>query len=130
MRIGELARRTRVPARLLRYYEEQGLLSPQRSQNGYRLYCESSVVRVQQIRGLLDVGLSTRTIRVFLPCLGQSDDKPLSSTQVTPDVATALQDEAERIQERIDSLTRSRDALYDYLAAIYSAAVSDHRPGR
>lgn len=38
MRIGELARRTGVAARRLRYYEEQGLLSSDRSVNGYRDY--------------------------------------------------------------------------------------------
>ncbi|MFI2184337.1 MerR family transcriptional regulator [Streptomyces sioyaensis] len=125
MRIGELAKRTGVPARLLRYYEEQGLLSPQREENGYRFYCENSVARVQQIRGLLDVGLSTRTIRDFLPCLGQSGGTALAPSCATPEVATALQEEAERIQARIDSLTQSRDALYGYLGTLPSAGESD-----
>jgi DNA-binding transcriptional MerR regulator len=55
MRIGELAERTGVPARLLRYYEEQGLLTPARAANGYRDYGEPLVDRVAQIRGLLGV---------------------------------------------------------------------------
>ena len=38
MRIGELSRRTGVPARLLRYYEEQDLMHPERDSNGYRSY--------------------------------------------------------------------------------------------
>ena len=36
MRIRELSERTGVSARLLRYCEEQGLLSPRRQENGYR----------------------------------------------------------------------------------------------
>lgn len=40
MRIGELARRTGVSVRALRYYEEQGLLVPARAANGYREYTE------------------------------------------------------------------------------------------
>jgi len=38
MRIGELATRTGVPTRMLRYYEEQGLITPRRLANGYREY--------------------------------------------------------------------------------------------
>ena len=43
MRIGELSRRTGVPERLLRYYEEQDLLHPQRLPSGYREYTEEDV---------------------------------------------------------------------------------------
>ncbi|HEY8454664.1 MAG TPA: MerR family DNA-binding transcriptional regulator [Actinopolymorphaceae bacterium] len=57
MRIGELARRTGVSVRALRYYEEQGLLSADRSPNGYREYDESAVDRVDQIQLLYSAGL-------------------------------------------------------------------------
>ncbi|MGI5520237.1 MerR family DNA-binding transcriptional regulator [Micromonospora sp. CA-259024] len=43
VRIGELSKRSLVPVRMLRYYEERGLLSPQRGTNGYREYSESDV---------------------------------------------------------------------------------------
>ncbi|MCX5095152.1 MerR family DNA-binding transcriptional regulator [Streptomyces sp. NBC_00365] len=39
MRIGELSRRTGVPTRILRYYEEQGLLGPERAPNGLHSEC-------------------------------------------------------------------------------------------
>lgn len=38
MRIGELAQRSGVPAHMLRYYEEQGLVVPRSLDNGYRVY--------------------------------------------------------------------------------------------
>ena len=38
MRIGELAQRTGVTTRALRFYEDQGLLTARRSANGYRVY--------------------------------------------------------------------------------------------
>ena len=63
MRIGELAERTGVSRRLLRYYEEQGLVTPSRSLNGYREYAEAHVHVVKQITGLMDAGLPTRIIR-------------------------------------------------------------------
>jgi hypothetical protein len=45
VRIGELSRRTRVSERLLRYYEEQGLLRPGRRPSGYREYGDADVAR-------------------------------------------------------------------------------------
>jgi DNA-binding transcriptional MerR regulator len=50
MRIGELSQRTGTPRRLLRYYEEQGLIAADRAPNGYREYDERFVDRVLQIR--------------------------------------------------------------------------------
>ncbi|MEF9982479.1 MAG: MerR family transcriptional regulator, partial [Glutamicibacter sp.] len=60
MRIGELANRTGVPTRMLRYYEEQGLITPLRLENGYRDYDEYLVERVLKIRRLLDSGVPSR----------------------------------------------------------------------
>ena len=52
MRIGELSRRTGVSVRLLRYYEDQGLLAPARLPSGYRDYDGGAVEQVQLIRVL------------------------------------------------------------------------------
>ncbi|MFJ6760863.1 MerR family transcriptional regulator [Streptomyces sp. NPDC091273] len=69
MRIGELARATGTTARALRHYEQAGLISSERASNGYRVYDETAVVRVRNIRSLLAVGLTLDDVRVFLPCL-------------------------------------------------------------
>ncbi|WP_435112054.1 MerR family transcriptional regulator [Nocardiopsis synnemataformans] len=68
IRIGELARRTGVSQRLLRYYEERGLLLPERRPSGYREYDDADVGRVRRIRTLLAAGLSTTAIATVLPC--------------------------------------------------------------
>lgn len=116
MRIGELSERTGTPRRLLRYYEEQGLLLPERHPNGYRAYDERLVDRVMQIRGLLDAGLPTRIIRQILPCL----DKPrvIHFSDATPEMIATLEHERDRMTERIQSLVRNRDAIADYLDAV------------
>ncbi|MEV6899176.1 MerR family transcriptional regulator [Amycolatopsis sp. NPDC051372] len=123
MRIGELAERTGVSRRLLRYYEEQGLLAPSRSLNGYREYGEPHVDVVQQIKGLLDAGLPTRIIQQLLPCL----DKPhtIYAPFVTPEMIVTLQHEQARLSERIEFLTRNRDAIADYLGTVLT--VSERR---
>jgi DNA-binding transcriptional MerR regulator len=116
MRIGELSRRTGVPPRMLRYYEEQGLLQPERFANGYRSYDTSAVRCVQQVRGLLDSGLTTEIIRTILPFLAGPEEIHLHPDCWTPEMAALLRGEVERIQRRIDCLARNRDALQAYLS--------------
>ncbi|WP_395358771.1 MerR family transcriptional regulator [Streptomyces sp. YH02] len=116
MRIGELSERTGTPRRLLRYYEEQGLIVADRQPNGYRVYDESNLDRVAQIRGLLDAGLPTRLIKQILPCL----DKPriIHFPDATPEMLATLEEERDRMTERIRCLTRNRDAVAEYLDAV------------
>ncbi|POX58971.1 MerR family transcriptional regulator [Streptomyces sp. Ru62] len=118
MRIGELSRRTGVPTRLLRYYEEQHLLHPERAANGYRSYPESAVARVGQIRGLLESGLTTGMIRALLPYLCGPGHLVPAPEDVPPETAALLQEHIDRIQARIDCLARNRDRLTAYLAAV------------
>ncbi|WP_405162098.1 MerR family transcriptional regulator [Nocardia sp. NBC_01499] len=116
MRIGELAARTGISRRLLRYYEEQQLITPGRSFNGYREYEEGHVDRVLQIKGLLDAGLPTRIIGQILPCL----DKPRSIyfDDPTPEMLSVLEREHKNLTQRIDCLTRNRDSIADYLQTV------------
>ena len=56
LQIGEVAERTDVTQRTLRFYEEKGLLKPpSRMDGGFRLYSEADVKRVTQIRRLQDL---------------------------------------------------------------------------
>lgn len=114
MRIKEVSERTGVSARLLRYYEEQGLLSPQRQENGYRDYGEYQVERVQQIRSLLDAGLTTEIIRAVLPCLAEA----ASSQYPAPDFVSRIRQERSRMAERHDWLSKNLRAIDDYLDAL------------
>lgn len=116
MRIGELSERTGTPRRLLRYYEEQGLIMAERAANGYREYDERFVDRVVQIRGLLDAGLPTRIIKQILPCL----DKPraIYFPDATPEMIATLEHQRDRMSERVACLTRNLDAIAEYLDAV------------
>jgi DNA-binding transcriptional MerR regulator len=116
VKIGELAERTGVSARLLRYYEEQGLLAPERSPNGYRDYAEQLVDRVQQIRGLIDAGIPTRIINEILPCL--ANPCTIMVTEATPEIIGTLEKQRDQMTSRIDCLARNRDAIDGYLTAV------------
>lgn len=68
MKIGELARKTGTSIRMLRYYEEQGLLTPYRMTNGYRAYSGDDVLTIKRIQALGEAGMTLPVIRKFLPC--------------------------------------------------------------
>jgi DNA-binding transcriptional MerR regulator len=123
MRIGELAERTGVSRRLLRYYEEQRMLAPSRTLNGYREYRESHVDVVVQIKGLLDAGLPTRIIQQLLPCL--NEQQTIYATDVTPEMVATLRHEQARLSERIACLTRNRDAMADHPDTVLGARSAD-----
>lgn len=72
--IGELARRSGVPVKTLRYYSDEGLLPPsERTRSGYRMYGEEDALRLDLIRTLRDAGLGISAIKAVL-----SRELPLS----------------------------------------------------
>ncbi|MBC2934647.1 MerR family transcriptional regulator [Nocardioides sp. zg-1228] len=109
MRIGELSQRTQVSVRMLRYYEQQGLLAPGRERNGYRSYTEDDVERATLVSSLIRSGLPTRLIGVLLERSRSVD------VGADTEVRALLGEEAERLERRIACLTLSRDAVRDYL---------------
>lgn len=66
MRIGELARATGESVRTLRFWEGEGLLTAERSDNGYRLFPEAMSERVAFLREAQALGLGLREIRSLL----------------------------------------------------------------
>ncbi|MDX1449786.1 MAG: heavy metal-responsive transcriptional regulator [Acidimicrobiia bacterium] len=63
MKIGELAARTGVSTKTIRYYEEIGLVpEPDRTPNGYRDYREAAVGRLQFVKDAQATGLSLAEI--------------------------------------------------------------------
>ena len=61
MKIGELSKRTGVSIRMLRYYEAESLLKPERTESGYRDYDMAEVRTVERIK-LLGAGGMTMVV--------------------------------------------------------------------
>lgn len=111
MRIGEVTDRTGVAARMLRYYEEQELLSPGRHPNGYRDYTEADVEQVATIRDLSSSGVPTRFIKIIL-------DRQAGTgwTSSCDDIlAGMIRDQMTDIDLKINCLTTSREVLGQFL---------------
>lgn len=112
MLIGELSRATGVSPRLLRYYEQQGLLETERQPNGYRSYPREAVTTVRQIRALLAAGLGTGVIRDVLPCAREE----LPKLDLCPRLVQVLTAELDAIDGQIGALERSRSTLATLLS--------------
>ncbi|MGC4847108.1 MerR family transcriptional regulator [Micromonospora sp. DT15] len=109
MRIGELAKRTGVSERSLRYYEQQGLLMADRTPGGHRDYSEGAVDRVIRIQELFAAGLNSTKITHLLPCMRDTDGGP--SEFATPQLVADLTTERARVDRMITDLIRAREVL-------------------
>ena len=98
VRIQELARRIGVSERVVRHYEREGLLVPARQQNGYRSFVEQDVLKASLIRDMIDLGFSTRELRVFSDCF---------DADATGAPSGRPRECAQRLQLKLDQIDRS-----------------------
>ena len=112
MLIGELAGRAGTSTRTLRYYEQHGLVEPQRDANGYRRYDEAELRVVHEIRALLAVGFGLDDIRPFVACLRAGNE----AGHVCPDSVVVLRRKLAEVDGYLDQLTAVREQLQGQLA--------------
>lgn len=111
MRISELARRTGVSVRMLRYYEKEGFLAPCRASSGYRVYSEGDELTVIRINLLRSAGLTLNVIRKILPCVRNTGP----FFEPCDDLKRTLSEQLLQLDQRILTLTRSRAVLVSFL---------------
>lgn len=106
MRIGELARRSGVAEKTLRYYEDVGLIDKaERSGNGYRDYTEDVLDRLRFVRSAQAVGLTLAEIREVV-ALRERGKTPCKH------VLDLIGRHAEEIDVRIKELQELREELH------------------
>ncbi|MBN6057313.1 MerR family transcriptional regulator [Nonomuraea sp. RK-328] len=108
----KVARASGVTVRALRYYEQQGLLQPERASNGYRQYDGRTVTKVRNIQLLLSNGFTAQDVRGFLPGL---DDSEVSLGPACPPSVEAVTRKVTVLDERIAELSAVRDRLVQAL---------------
>ena len=117
MTVNELARRAGVPAHVVRYYTQCGLLSPARnSRNAYREYGEDDLHRLRFICKFKTIGFTLSEIDMILKAVDE-DASPLPAVrdlmrlraeQYRKELASA-----QRLQQRIIELTEQWSAADD-----------------
>ncbi len=117
MNIGIASERSGLPAKTIRYYEDIGLLKPDRGDNGYRDYSTSDVHRLRFVQRARGLGFSVAECRQLLSLY---DDTGRESADVK-EIATA------KLVE-IDRKIAELKGLRDVLSHLVEHCNGDHRP--
>jgi len=117
MNIKDVAERSGLPAKTIRYYEEIGLIRPLRATNGYRAFRESDLHKLTFLSRARSLGFSIEDCRTLLALY--EDDSRASA-----DVKAVANAHLARIAEKIAGL-RAMEATLSHLI---SACAGDARP--
>jgi ubiquinone/menaquinone biosynthesis C-methylase UbiE len=104
LKIGEFAKRSGVTVKTLLHYDKIGLLKPsQKSDSGYRIYCEDDFLRLQQITTLKFIGLSLNEINHIINESGESLEHMISIQR------KALEEKKKHIESVIDVFNKAEN---------------------
>ncbi|HKK29569.1 MAG TPA: Cu(I)-responsive transcriptional regulator [Alphaproteobacteria bacterium] len=117
MNIGEAAVSSGLPVRTIRYYEDIGLVMPERSANGYRSFGEADLHKLRFLSRARGLGFSLDDCRALLSLY---EDKE----RVSADVKRLAEARIAAIDRKLAELQSLRDTL----SALAEACHGDHRP--
>ena len=117
MNIGEVADRSGLPAKTIRYYEDIGLVRPLRNDNGYRAFRERDLHKLAFLGRARALGFSIEDCRTLLDLY---EDESRESAQVKA--------VAEEHLVAIDEKIRQLQSMRETLSHLVDACHGDHRP--
>ncbi len=117
MNIGEAAERSGLLAKTIRYYEDIGLVTAGRRQNGYRDYDDAQVHKLRFVQRARSLGFGIETCRSLLSLY---EDK----NRVSSDVKALALERLGEIDRKIEELKSMRAVLAELIEACHG----DDRP--
>lgn len=117
MNIGETSEKSGLPAKTIRYYEDIGLIKPQRSANGYRDFGEDDLHKLAFIGRARALGFAIEDCRSLLALYEDAE-------RASSDVKRIAKEHLEKIEDKISQLQSMQDTLSD----LVQACTGDHRP--
>jgi len=119
MKIGQLAERSGVSTKAIRYYEEIGVLpEPHRAANGYRTYDPSAAKRIAFIRDAQSAGLSLLEIQMILELRDEGES-------TCGHVIASLEMHLAEVDRQMAELARTRRRLTEIIAQATSMNPSE-----
>lgn len=105
MQIGEVAERTGLSLRTIRYYGEVGLVTPSaRTAGGFRLYGEDAVERLHLVKRMKPLEFSLEEMRALLDLLDGANEAGDNDPERDPSVVEQLQMYREAVESRCEAL--------------------------
>lgn len=123
-KIGEVAESLGTTIRTIRFYEEEGLLEPLRTEGGTRYYTERQIARLKSIIHLAGNGFSIESIRV----IASVRERCKTGDESSKKVAATLDDEIKEIAGRIESLERLKAEIMRAKSAVRKCHGCKNRP--
>lgn len=115
--IGDLARELDISTRTIRYYEERGLLNPQRTESTQqRLYTPRDRVRLKLLLRARGLGFALDDIRELFEIYDATHDERRQEQRLR----LMILDRLEQIEAQLRDLTDLRDELRDALDLVES----------
>ncbi len=110
MNIGAVAERSGIPPKTIRYYEDIGLVRPQRSGNGYRAFRETDLHKLAFLGRARALGFSIEDCRTLLSLYEDESRESAQVKAVAEEHLTAIDDKIAQLQsmrETLSDLVRS-----------------------
>lgn len=108
-RIGEFAAKVGLSTYTLRYYEQEGLLLPQRDDNGQRYYTEADVRWLIFILHLKGTGMSMAQLKTYVRLRAQGDPTIPERLALLRDVRSEAQAQIRALQNNLAVLSHKVD---------------------
>ena len=106
MNIGEASETTGVSAKMIRYYEETGLIRPaSRAQSGYRVYADNDIQTLRFIRRARDLGFTVKQIEDLLLLWRDRSRASSDVKRIATDHIAELQKKMRELQEMVTTLS-------------------------
>lgn len=119
MTIGDVAKRSGLPPKTIRYYEEAGLISPAaRADNGYRVYDERALQLLRFVKRARDLGFSMADVSELL-ALWQDEARHAA------DVRAVAERHLAHIEQKMAELDSLRRVLKDLVHCCHGDARPD-----
>lgn len=113
VQIGEVAERLGLSLRTIRHYEEVGLVVPERTPGGFRLYSETDIGRLMLVKRMKPLGFSLEEMRDLLDVtdrLAAGDDDPALVARLQM-FERAVADRADKLREQLAMAREFADQL-------------------
>ena len=117
MNIGQASASSGLPAKTIRYYEDIGLISPDRSDNGYRDFSETHMHKLAFLSRARGLGFTIEDCRTLLSLYEDTD-------RASADVKAMAREHLDKISHKIDELK----AMQNTLSELVNKCQGDNRP--